>query len=127
MAAIISGPQNISVAAFERKLGNDGRDHFPYMRNIFLQCNPPIEWVCETGRDVTYLVVCVGVPVRVLAQDRDDAPSALVPDPSARLAALWIVEPRVELVGGHVDVLVEERDDFCVGFAHGFVGGRERE
>ena len=42
----------------------------------------------------------------------------LNPDAGARIAALRILQPFFGLVRCHIDLLIEERYDLCVGFAH---------
>jgi hypothetical protein len=65
-----------------------------------------------------HLIVRIGLLGWVLAQNLHYAPPALDPDAGACIAALRIIQPGFELVCRHVDLLVEEGDDLCVGFAH---------
>src|SRR5712675_736427 len=74
---------------------------------------------CYWRRDgKTYLIIPIRLPSRVLAQNLHDTSPALDPDAGSSLAALRIVQPRLELVCSHVDLFIEELEDLCVGFAH---------
>ena len=110
-------------------------NYFPYMRNVFLPKNKISARYLEANttrrekengtwvvvvvvRGRTHLIVRIGILSRVLAQNLHYAPPALNPDPGARIAALWILQPSFELVRCHVYLLVEECYDLCVGFSH---------
>jgi hypothetical protein len=64
-----------------------------------------------------HLVVPIQIPARILAQNLHNVPPTLNLDAQAYLAALWIVEPRLEFVRRHIHLVVEEYDNFCIGFS----------
>lgn len=67
----------------------------------------------------THLIVFLRILRGILLQNLDDLVPALDAYPGTRRGALGVVEPRLQLVDGHVDLLVELCDDLVFALDHG--------